>query len=83
MFLGYELEVPLPSGEAYLLSKGWDHVMTEEDGCDTWSFPWELRATHWPIFLTDRRISSIANQHFWDLKEAVELQKALDGWKRA
>lgn len=58
----------------YLSSKGWEQVMTEEDGCETWRFPWALRKERWPADTLYR----FGTQHYWDLDKAFEFQSRLD-----
>jgi len=63
-----------PYGDAereMLLKAGWEQVMTEEEGCETWRFPPEERHRY-PEHLMSR------GQHYWDLDEAVRCQKQLD-----
>lgn len=54
----------------HLLDRDWEQVLTEEDGCETWRFPFELREHYRPLVSMTR--------HFWDLEEAVELQDEID-----
>lgn len=56
--------------EEFLILYGWEHVLTEEDGCDSWSYPWELRK-YWPQW-AQKGMSG--NQHYWDREEAIALQ---------
>ena len=58
---------------AYLVRAGWEQVMTEEDGCESWSLPHPIRKRY-PEELACR------TQHYWDLDEAVALQRKLDCW---
>lgn len=67
---GPNKDAAMASEEAYLISRGWDHVMTEEDGVDTWRLPFELRS-EMPKFVS-------RTQHYWDRDEAVALQKQID-----
>lgn len=64
----------LKKQEKFLLSKGWEHVMTEEEGCDTWTYPHLLRRG-WPEWATKLH----GTQHYWDRDEAIELQQEIDG----
>ena len=66
-----EIEDPTQKLRDYLLAKGWEMPMSEEDGCETWRFPFERR-NEWPPGVGCR------TQHYWDLKEAVELQMLVD-----
>lgn len=56
---------------AWLLKKGWEYVMTEEEGCETWTFPWDKRRG-FPDCVMSK------GQHYWDLDEAVAAQKEMD-----
>jgi hypothetical protein len=68
---------PKPQDDAdkrtWLIERKWEYVMPEEDGCETWAFPWELRK-NWPEWAKRQH----GTQHHWDLKEAVELQSKLE-----
>jgi hypothetical protein len=66
-----EIEDPQQKLRDYLLAKGWEMPMSEEDGCETWRFPFERR-NEWPPGVGCR------TQHYWDLEEAVELQMLVD-----
>lgn len=57
----------------YLVKTGWEQVMTEEDGLETWSYPWDNRK-NWPLPY------SKSSQHYWDLEEAYQLQREIDGY---
>lgn len=63
-----------PRGEAFLLSKGWEHVMTEAEGCDTWTYPHLLRK-NWPEWAQKLH----GTQCYWDREEALDLQRQVDG----
>ena len=56
----------------YLRVAGWQQVMTAEDGCETWSYPWPRRKD-WPDWVKEKH----GTQHYWDLDEAVELQRKI------
>lgn len=66
-----EIEGPTQKLRDYLLAKGWEMPMCEEDGVETWRFPFERR-NEWPPGV------GCQGQHYWDLEEAVELQKLVD-----
>lgn len=57
----------------FLKSKGWELVLTEEeDGCETWRYPWELRVNwHWLLK------KYFGTQHYWDRGEALETQELI------
>ncbi len=55
----------------YLTSKGWEMPLSEEDGCETWRLPPELRRDY-PEQLVSR------TQHYWDREDAVRLQVLMD-----
>ncbi len=57
----------------YLLEHHWELVIIDEYGCETWSFPWELR-NNWPPFIKDK----YGTQHYWDRNEAIDLQQIID-----
>lgn len=59
--------------EEYLLAHGWEHPMTDENGVDTWSYPWELRP-EWPDAIRKRN----GTQHYWDRPDAAALQREID-----
>lgn len=58
----------------FLLAAGWEQVMTEEDGCETWTYPWKKREG-WPAWTRRQH----GTQHYWDLAEAHQLQVEVDG----
>lgn len=62
--------------ETFLLDHKWEHVLTEEDGCDTWSYPWNLRK-NWPPSIKYQ----YGTQHYWDRVDAVNLQNKINGWE--
>lgn len=62
----------------FLKQNGWEQVMTEEDGCESWSFPWDRRKEWHPDTLY-----RYGTQHFWDLEDAVTLQNQSLAWKRS
>lgn len=72
----YISDMQLQRLEQYLLGNGWDHAMTEEDGCDSWAYPHELRKA-WHEIIKQK----YGTQCWWDLEEAVELQQLLDRFK--
>lgn len=59
--------------ETFLLDHRWEHVLTEEDGCDTWSYPQELRK-YWPKDI----LYQYGTQHWWDRDEAMKLQNEIN-----
>lgn len=64
--------------EAFLLEKGWEHVMTEEDGCDTWSYPSEKRK-EWPPWAKYLH----GTQCYWDRNDALALQVKIGDYETA
>jgi hypothetical protein len=59
--------------EQFLLNSGWTHVMTAEDGCDTWTYPQDRRKD-WPDWAKKQH----GTQHYWDRDKAVALQREID-----
>jgi hypothetical protein len=58
---------------AKLKRHGWDQVMTEEQGCETWAMPHEFKSK-WPKSIQH----SHGTQCYWDLGEAIELQATIN-----
>lgn len=57
----------------YLTAKGWEQALTEEDGCETWTYPKERRGD-WPEWAR----FAYGTHYWWDLDEAFVLQKHID-----
>ncbi len=58
----------------YLFQKNWERVMTEEEGCETWTFPQGIRKMVWP----DPVYAKFHTQHYWDLEEAFTFQTEIE-----
>lgn len=62
------------SERIWLRSRKWEMAMSDEDGCETWQFPFSLRESHWPADTVYR----FGNQYWWDREDAVAFQKGLE-----
>lgn len=59
----------------YLKLHGWELILSESDGCETWSVPFERRVSLWSDSIREK----YGTQHYWDRADAVSLQRLLDG----